>query len=117
MSIRTVSPLVIAAELGRYARSRLDHLTDGTRLVRVANGHRWLTQVTGGGCALGALMAAFAATTDDPLLAATAANATYTVAAEVAAERAAGPGSFAVALLDSLATLNPQELTEKVVLR
>ena len=95
----------------------VDHLTDGTRLVRVANGHRWLTQVTGGGCALGALMAAFAATTDDPLLAATAATATYTVAAAVAAERAAGPGSFAVALLDSLATLNPQELTEKVVLR
>ncbi|MGO1526979.1 MAG: hydroxyethylthiazole kinase, partial [Corynebacterium variabile] len=95
----------------------VDHLTDGTRLVRVDNGHRWLTQVTGGGCALGALMAAFAATTDDPLLAATAATATYTVAAEVAAERAAGPGSFAVALLDSLATLNPQKLTEKVVLR
>ena len=52
-----------------------------------------------------------------PTTAATAATATYTVAAEVAAERAAGPGSFAVALLDSLATLNPQELTEKVVLR
>lgn len=32
MSIRTVSPLVIAAELGRYARSRLDHLTDGRPL-------------------------------------------------------------------------------------
>jgi len=62
-------------------------------------------------------MAAFAATADDPLLAATSATATYTVAAEVAAERAAGPGSFAVALLDSLATLDPKELTEKVVLR
>ncbi len=94
----------------------VDHITDGTRLVRVANGHRWLTKVTGGGCALGALMAAFAATADDPLLAATTATATYTVAAEVAAERAAGPGSFAVALLDSLATLDSQELTEKVVL-
>ena len=95
---------------------KVDHLTDGTRLIRVDNGHRWLTKVTGGGCALGALMAAFAATTDDPLLAATSATATYTVAAEVAAERAAGPGSFAVALLDSLATLDPKELTEKVVL-
>lgn len=63
----------------------VDHLTDGTRLIRVDNGHRWLTKVTGGGCALGALMAAFAATTDDPLL-------------------------------DSLATLDPKALTEKVVL-
>ncbi|TYD00606.1 hydroxyethylthiazole kinase [Arthrobacter echini] len=95
----------------------VDHLTDGTRLVRVANGHPWLTKVTGGGCALGALMAAFAATADDPLLAATAATATYTVAADIAAERVAGPGSFAVALLDSLASLDPQELVDRVVLR
>lgn len=96
---------------------KVDHLIDATRLVRVANGHPWLTKVTGGGCALGALMAAFAATTDDPVLAATAATATYTVAAESAAERAAGPGTFAVALLDSLANLDPQELTEKLGLR
>lgn len=32
MSIRTVPPLVLAAELGRYARSRFDHLTDGRPL-------------------------------------------------------------------------------------
>src|SRR6478672_7837604 len=36
----------------------VDHLTDGERVVRVHNGHPWLTQVTGVGCALGALVAA-----------------------------------------------------------
>lgn len=94
----------------------VDHLTDGQRLVRVSNGHRWLAKVTGGGCALGALMAASAATVDDPLLAATAATATYTVAADQAAEQASGPGSFAVALLDALEGLVPEELARRVVL-
>lgn len=92
----------------------VDHLTDGDRLVRVANGHPWLTQVTGVGCALGAMMAGFAAVVPDPLLAAAAATATLTVAADTAAQRARGPGSFAVALLDCLADLTPQGLAARV---
>ena len=86
----------------------VDHLTDGERVVRVHNGHPWLTQVTGVGCALGALVAAFAAVVPDPLLAATAATTTLTVAAESAAATSRGPGSFAVALLDDLAALSPR---------
>lgn len=94
----------------------VDHLTDGDRVVRVANGHPWLTQVTGVGCALGAMMAGFAAVVDDPLLAAAAATATLTVAAEQAARAAIGPGSFAVALLDALAGLAPDDLAVRVEL-
>ena len=92
----------------------VDHLTDGSRLVTVANGHEWLTRVTGVGCALGALMAGFAGVVDDPLLAATAATATLTVAADAAAARTDGPGSFAVALLDELAALTPETLAARV---
>lgn len=92
----------------------VDHLGDGERLVRLANGHPWLTQVTGVGCSLGALMAGFAGVLDDRLLAAAAATALLTVAAELAAERSQGPGSFAVALLDELARLSPDELAERV---
>jgi hydroxyethylthiazole kinase len=88
----------------------VDHLTDGERVIRIANGHPRMTQVTGVGCALGALMAAFTAVVDDPLLAAVAATATLTVAAEDAAAQTRGPGSFAVALLDELANLRPAEL-------
>lgn len=91
----------------------VDHLSDGDRLVRVGNGHRWMTQVTGVGCALGALMAGFAAVVADPLVAATAATAVLTVAAEGAARRSAGPGSFAVALLDELSALTPDALAER----
>jgi len=91
----------------------VDHLTDGATLVRVHNGHELMTRVTGVGCALGALMAAYASVVP-PLLAATAATAHLTVAADRAAEQSRGPGSFAVALLDELSLLTPAELTEAV---
>ena len=91
-----------------------DHLTDGSRMLRLSNGHPWLTQVTGVGCALGALMAAFAAVVPDGLVAAAAATATLTVAADSAAKETRGPGSFAVTLLDELSSLAPQDLAERV---
>jgi hydroxyethylthiazole kinase len=92
----------------------VDHITDGDRTVRVSNGHPVMTQVTGVGCALGALIAAFAGTVDDRLLAATAATAMLTVAADAAAISSSRPGSFAVALLDELSDLSPNSLSERV---
>ena len=92
----------------------VDHITDGSRMVRVSNGHPWLTRVTGGGCALGALMAAFAAVVPDSVIAAAAATATLTVSADSAANQSRGPGSFAAALLDELALVEPANLAERV---
>ena len=93
----------------------VDHLTDGHRVARLGNGHEWLTRVTGVGCSLGALMAAFAGVVDDALVAACAATATLTIAAEQAVHAGApGPGSFAVALLDRLYALAPHEVTQAV---
>ncbi|MFT2694016.1 hydroxyethylthiazole kinase [Clavibacter zhangzhiyongii] len=86
----------------------VDHITDGTRTVRVHTGDALLTKVTGGGCALGAVMAAFASMDPDPLRAAVAATSVYTIAAEIAAEGARGSGSFAVALLDALDAVTPE---------
>ncbi|WP_226531767.1 hydroxyethylthiazole kinase [Microbacterium paraoxydans] len=92
----------------------IDLLTDGERVLRLANGHEMLTRVTGGGCALGAVMAAFLgaarATDQDALAAVAAASLVYTIAAERAAEDSAGPGSFAVALLDALAAVTPDDV-------
>lgn len=86
----------------------VDLVTDGTRIVRIDNGHELLTRVTGGGCALGAVMAAFLGaareTGASPLAAIVAASVFYETAAERAAAVADGPGSFAVAFLDALAT-------------
>ncbi|WEK60247.1 MAG: hydroxyethylthiazole kinase [Candidatus Microbacterium colombiense] len=92
----------------------VDLLTDGERVVRIANGDPLLTLVTGGGCALGAVMAAFLgaarASGASALDAVSAATLVYTIAAERAAALSSGPGSFAVALLDALAALGPNDL-------
>ena len=94
----------------------VDLITDGRRIVRIANGDELLTRVTGGGCALGAVMAAFLGTARtvgiDPLTAVASASLVYTVAAERAATRASGPGSFAVELLDALASVGPRDIAD-----
>lgn len=96
----------------------VDLITDGTRTARIANGDAILTRVTGGGCALGAVTAAFLATArttgDDAFAATVAATTVYTVAAELASRRrrgrAVGPGTFAVRFLDALAAVDAADL-------
>lgn len=94
-----------------------DHLTDGPGVLRLSHGHPWMTRVTGMGCALGALMAACTAGAQSPLVGAATATAALTLAAETAAENSAGPGTFAVALLDELSLLAPTDLAARVALR
>lgn len=87
----------------------VDYVTDGMRGYRVANGHPLMTRVTGLGCALNGVIAAFC--TRGPALEATAAAlACYGLAGEEAARRAAGPGSFQIAFLDRLAAQTPASL-------
>lgn len=90
-----------------------DVIVDADRQARVAGGSVLLTRVTGGGCSLGATMAAFLAVVP-PFEAAVAASAVWAVASERAAATAAGPGSFAVEFLDALASVQPHELDGRV---
>lgn len=94
----------------------IDVVTDGNDLARVANGHPLLTRVTGGGCALGAVMAAFAAVDDDRFATTVAAITVYTIAAELAAVRAPSPGTFAVAFLDALAEIDPSIVAHRAAI-
>jgi hydroxyethylthiazole kinase len=87
-----------------------DVLSDGTRVLGVENGHRWLTAVTGTGCMASAAVAAFAAVEPDALLAAAGGLAARGLAAERAAQEARGPASFKVALLDAVYGLTPEDL-------
>lgn len=91
----------------------VDFLTDGVRTARIANGDALLTRVTGGGCALGAVMAAYAAVDEDRFASTVAAVTAYTIAAELAAKKSAGPGSFAVEFLDALAALRESDIAER----
>lgn len=93
-----------------------DLVTDGTRSVLIHGGSDMLTRVTGGGCALGAICAAFLGVHDDLLIATVAAHAFYSAAADQAALVSEGPGSFAANFIDAIYRLQPQDLKEKAVL-
>ena len=93
-----------------------DVVTDGSSTLRISNGDALLTRVTGGGCALGAVTAAFLAVADDGerLAAVASATAAYTLAAGIAAAQATGPGSFVPAFLDSLADLSDESINAQL---
>lgn len=84
-----------------------DYVTDGERSYWIANGDPLLKSITGTGCMATACVGAFAALAIDPLEAAIVGLAAFGLAAEWAAGVASGPGSFKVALLDSVAALTP----------
>jgi hydroxyethylthiazole kinase len=62
--------------------------------------------VTGTGCILSAITAAFYSVSDTPFEAAAAACAVSAIAGELAAQRASGPGTFLSHFMDALYTLD-----------
>ncbi|KAK4861251.1 hypothetical protein LT330_004167 [Penicillium expansum] len=101
----------LARDLARRERNVVlltgatDYLSDGERVIAVENGHPYLGQVTGTGCAIGTISGCFlAAHRSDRLLAVLSGILMYEIAAENAAakEYVRGPGSFVPAFVDEL---------------
>lgn len=90
-----------------------DLVTDGARRIDIGNGHALMGRVTAMGCAASALVAAALAVESDPFIATAAALLVFGLAGEIAAEGAHGPGSFAVAFIDSLFNLERDALQER----
>jgi hydroxyethylthiazole kinase len=87
----------------RVETGATDRVRHQTSHIDLAGGHHWMAQVTGLGCAAGALIAACAAVEPDPVLASAAALYIFGQAGERAGKSSTGPGSFAVAFIDELA--------------
>ena len=104
-ALRSLSVVALSGEI--------DIVTDGTHMATVSNGHELMTRTTAIGCAGTAVMAAFCTVEPDPVIAAAAALTVMGVAGEVAAESAAGPGSFSVGLIDALYRLDATTLMKK----
>ena len=102
----------LARELGTPVAitGAVDFITDGRRVLRVANGHPLMGGVTGTGCGATAIIGAFAGVDADPVSAAATALAYYGLAGEHAADGAAGPGSFMVRFLDALHALTAEDV-------
>jgi hydroxyethylthiazole kinase len=88
----------------------VDLVTDGNRVLRVANGHPLMGYVTGTGCVASAAIGAFISVDDDAVSAAATALAFLGLAGEVAGTKVSAPGSFMIQLLDALYTISPNEL-------
>ncbi|MCP8969449.1 hydroxyethylthiazole kinase [Ectobacillus ponti] len=87
-----------------------DVVTDGEIVYVIRNGHPILTKVTGTGCLLTSVLGAFAAVEKNPQIAAAAALVYYGTAAEMAAGKAAAPGSFQIEFLNQLALVSVQDV-------
>ena len=89
----------------------VDHVSDGSRSLAVANGDPLLATVSGTGCMATAVTGCFLAVRPDaPLEAAAEALVAFGVAGEDAAREAKGPGSFHAAVYDALYNLDPDTL-------
>ena len=88
----------------------VDRLCDGRRQFAIAGGDPMLARMVALGCALSALLAAFLAVQDDPLLASAQALLAMKTAGQQAAAQSPGPGTLAVRVLDELYTLTPERL-------
>jgi hydroxyethylthiazole kinase len=103
-----------ARKLGLVASvtGAVDHVSDGTRTLAVANGHPLLATITGSGCISSALTGCFVAVAP-ALEGAAAALAALGVAGEDAALDAKGPGTFHSNLYDALYNLTPPTLNDR----
>jgi hydroxyethylthiazole kinase len=95
----------------------IDRITDGAQWAVIENGHPLMSKVTAMGCAASALNAAFLGVESDAFVASAAALLAFGVAGGIAGERATGPGSFGVAIIDALYALDERGLNEKARVR
>jgi hydroxyethylthiazole kinase len=113
---KTEEARILAIHLARHqactvaATGAVDLVTDGERVIEIANGSPLMAKVTALGCSLSAIVAAFASLTSDAFVATAAAVAIYGVAGEMAAEKAVHPGSFRVAFLDMLDVIGEEDI-------
>jgi hydroxyethylthiazole kinase len=87
-----------------------DIVADACRAVLVSNGHLMMTNVVGTGCMAASVIGTFAAVESDLVEASVAGLVCYEVAAEIAAKRAKGPGTFKIELYDAVFNLDADTL-------
>lgn len=103
--------LALARKATVVITGKEDIITNGTKTCLVKNGHPMMTHVVGTGCMAASVIGTFAAVEADLVSAATCALSCFGIAAELAAESAAGPAGFKERLFDCLYQLDSQTCT------
>jgi len=96
-----------------------DIIAQGDRIVRIANGHPMLSQVTGTGCMVTSLIGCFCGATDDYFTGAAAGVMTMGLSGELAQQSLAGAGigTFRMRLFDAVSTMTPEMLVASGMIR
>lgn len=89
---------------------KVDVVAGLNELYTVHNGDEMLTRITGTGCLLTSIIGAFTTVEKDYALAAAAGLAVYGAAAEMARQTVSAPGSYQVALLDMLYSIDEEQV-------
>ncbi|OWA50474.1 putative Hydroxyethylthiazole kinase [Hypsibius exemplaris] len=112
LGVESMQPVEQAKNLAKDSAARLgcvvvvsgeeDYITDGIRQATLKSGSPMMKRVTGTGCVMTAVIAAFCAVVEDRFVAAHLATAYFGLCGSLAAKKAAAPGSFRTAFIDEL---------------
>lgn len=98
----------------------IDIISDGKEVYAIENGHKLMSQITGSGCMLGCMMAAYNAI-DSPLVAAVTATAVLGISGEIAANTTKannkGTGTFRSELINELSKMDNQTVQDYIKIR
>jgi len=92
-----------------------DIISDGSRTVRIENGHKMLGSITGTGCMCTSLIGSACGASEDSFAAAVSGIVFMGIAGEMAFEKAGqlGNGSFRAALIDEISRLDAATLSKR----
>lgn len=94
-----------------------DYVVSENRIVEVNNGNALMQKVTGLGCTASALIAAFLGLSENSFQETVAGVAVTSLAGELAAQTAAGPGTLQLHLYDCLYNLDQKTLDDRLNLK
>ncbi len=110
----TINQVVKKLNIPIVMTGKIDYIADQSSIFKLSNGSSLLTKVTGAGCLLSSIVAAFLSVNQSEIISATAAVSYFTIAAEKAAKTATSPGQFQIALLDALSELTAADINERL---
>lgn len=92
----------------------IDYVSDGKRVVVLKNGHDYLECVSGTGCMVSSVVGCYVGAHGAKIRAVSAAISVFSIAGEMAAVNAKGPGSFKMELFDSMYNLTEDDVTSRL---
>lgn len=96
------------------ATGEQDYISDGSRTVRLSNGHNLLSAVSGTGCMVSSVTGCYIGANGPSVDSVAAAISAFNISAEFAARASKGPGTFKAALFDAVYNLSGDDLDSMI---